>query len=59
MPGKKEKEELTAEEYRQKAQEQIHELKDQWKIFFRTGIIILAAVNLSAGARLDSLGRLL
>ena len=44
MPGKKEKEELTAEEYRQKAQEQIHELKDQWKIFFRTGIIILAAV---------------
>ena len=44
MPGKKENEELTAEEYRQKAQEQIHELKDQWKIFFRTGIIILAAV---------------
>lgn len=44
MPGKKENEEVTAEEYRQKAQEQIHELKDQWKIFFRTGIIILAAV---------------
>ena len=44
MPGKKENEEVTAEEYRQKAQEQIHKLKDQWKIFFRTGIIILAAV---------------
>ena len=44
MPGKKENEEVTAEEYRQKAQEQIHELKNQWKIFFRTGIIILAAV---------------
>ena len=44
MRWKKEKEELTAEEYRQKAQEQIELLKNQWKIFFRTGIIVVAAV---------------
>lgn len=43
MRWKKEKEELTAEEYRQKAQEQIELLKNQWKIFFRTGIIVIAA----------------
>ena len=43
MRWKKEKEELTAEEYRQKAQEQIELLKNQWKIFFRTGIIVVAA----------------
>lgn len=44
MRLKKEKKELTAEEYRQKAQEQIELLKNQWKIFFRTGIIVVAAV---------------
>lgn len=43
MRWKKGKEELTAEEYRQKAQKQIELLKNQWKIFFRTGIIIVAA----------------
>lgn len=43
MRWKKEKEELTAEEYRQKAQKQIELLKNQWKIFFRTGIIVVAA----------------
>ena len=44
MRWKKEKEELTAEEYRQKAQEQIELLKNQWKIFFRVGIIVVVAV---------------
>ncbi len=44
MHWKKEKEELTAEEYRQKAEKQIELLKNQWKIFFRTGIIVVAAV---------------
>lgn len=43
MRWKKEKEELTAEEYRQKAQKQIELLENQWKIFFRTGIIVVAA----------------
>ena len=43
MHWKKRKEELTAEEYRQKAQKQIELLKNQWKIFFRTGIIVVAA----------------
>ena len=43
MLWKKGKEELTAEEYRQKAQKQIELLKNQWKIFFRTGIIVVAA----------------
>ena len=43
MRWKKGKEELTAEEYRQKAQKQIELLKNQWKIFFRTGIIVIAA----------------
>lgn len=44
MRWKKGKEELTAEEYRQKAQKQIELLKNQWKIFFRTGIIVVAAL---------------
>lgn len=44
MHWKKGKEELTAEEYRQKAQKQIELLKNQWKIFFRVGIIVVAAV---------------
>ena len=44
MHWKKRKEELTAEEYRQKAQKQIELLKNQRKIFFRTGIIVVAAV---------------
>lgn len=43
MRWKRGKEELTAEEYRQKAQKQIELLKNQWKIFFRTGIIVVAA----------------
>ena len=43
MRWKKGKEEMTAEEYRQKAQKQIELLKNQWKIFFRTGIIVVAA----------------
>lgn len=43
MRWKKGKEELTAEEYRQKAQKQIELQKNQWKIFFRTGIIVVAA----------------
>ena len=38
------KDELTPEEYRKKAQEQIQNYKHQWKIFIRTGIVILAAV---------------
>ena len=37
------KDELTPEEYRKKAQEQIQNYKHQWKIFIRTGIVILAA----------------
>ena len=44
MHWKKGKEELTAEEYRQKAQKQKELLKNQWKIFFRVGIIVVAAV---------------
>ncbi len=44
MLKKKKNEELTSEEYRQKAQEQIDELKNQWKIFLRTGLIVIAAV---------------
>ena len=38
------KDELTPEDYRKKAQEQIQNYKHQWKIFIRTGIVILAAV---------------
>lgn len=37
------KDELTPEEYRKKAQEQIQNYKHQWKIFIRTGIVVLAA----------------
>lgn len=44
MPGKKKKEELTPEEYRQKARKEIQDLKNQWKIFFKTGFIMLAAL---------------
>lgn len=44
MRWKKGKEELTAEEYRQKAQKQKELLKNQWKIFFRVGIIVVVAV---------------
>lgn len=44
MLKKKKNEEMTSEEYRQKAQEQIDELKNQWKIFLRTGLIVIAAV---------------
>ena len=44
MDRKKRNEELTPEEYRQKAEEEIQNLKKQWKTFFRTGIIIVAAV---------------
>ena len=39
-----EKEELTPEEYRQKAQDQIEHYKQQWKVFLRTGIFVLAAL---------------
>lgn len=44
MPGKKKKEELTPEEYRQKARKEIQDLKNQWKVFFRTGFVVLAAL---------------
>lgn len=40
----KKKEELTPEEYRQQAQEEMQNLKNQWKTFFRTGIFLFAAV---------------
>ena len=40
----KKKEELTPEEYRQKAQDQIEHYKQQWKVFLRTGIFVLAAL---------------
>lgn len=44
MPGKKKKEELTPEEYGQKARKEMQDLKNQWKIFFKTGFIMLAAL---------------
>ena len=44
MLWKKKKEELTPEEYRQQAQEEMRNLKNQWKTFFRTGIFLFAAV---------------
>lgn len=44
MLGKKKKEELTPEEYRQKARKEMQDLKNQWKIFFKTGFIMLAAL---------------
>ena len=39
----KKKEELTPEEYRQMAQDQIEHYKQQWKVFLRTGIFVLVA----------------
>ena len=44
MLWKKKKEELTPEEYRQLAQEEMQNLKNQWTTFFRTGIFLFAAV---------------
>lgn len=44
MLWKKKKEELTPEEYRQQAQEEMQNLNNQWKTFFRTGIFLFAAV---------------
>lgn len=44
MLWKKKKEELTPEEYRQQAQEEMQNLKNQWKTFFRTGVFLFAAV---------------
>ena len=44
MLWKKKKEELTPEEYRQQAQEEMQNLKNQWTTFFRTGIFLFAAV---------------
>lgn len=43
MLWRKNKKDHTPEEYRKKAQEQIQDLKDQWKTFFRTGPIVIAA----------------
>ena len=43
MLWRKKKKDHTPEEYRKKAQEQIQDLKDQWKTFFRTGPIVIAA----------------
>lgn len=42
MLWRKKKKDHTPEEYREKAQEQIQDLKDQWKTFFRTGPIVIA-----------------
>lgn len=44
MQGKKKKEELTPEEYRQQARDEISEVKNEWKVFLRTGIIMFAAL---------------
>ena len=44
MQGKKKKEELTPEEYRQQARDEISEIKAEWKVFLRTGIIMFAAL---------------
>lgn len=41
---KKKKEERYSEEDREQTQEELQELKQQWKVFFRTGILVLAAV---------------
>lgn len=43
MLWRKKKKDHTPEEYREKAQEQIQDLKDQWKTFFRTGPVVIAA----------------
>ena len=44
VQGKKKKEELTPEEYRQQARDEISEVKAEWKVFLRTGIIMFAAL---------------
>ena len=44
MSGKKKKEELTPEEYRQKARKEMQDLKNKWKIFLKTGFVMLAAL---------------
>lgn len=44
MQGEKKKEELTPEEYRQQARDEISEVKAEWKVFLRTGIIMFAAL---------------
>ncbi len=44
MQRKKKKEELTPEEYRQQARDEISEVKAEWKVFLRTGIIMFAAL---------------
>ena len=44
MQGKKKKEELTPEEYRQQARDEISEVKAEWTVFLRTGIIMFAAL---------------
>ena len=43
MLWRKKKKDHTPEEYREKAQERIQDLKDQWKTFYRTGPIVIAA----------------
>lgn len=43
MQGKK-KEGLTTEEYRQQARDEISKVKNEWKVFLRTGIIMSAAL---------------
>ena len=44
MQGKKKKEGLTSEEYRQQARDEISKVKNEWKVFLRTGIIMSAAL---------------
>lgn len=44
MQEKKKKEELTPEEYRKQAMDEISEVKAEWKVFLRTGIIMFAAL---------------
>ena len=44
MQEKKKKEELTPEEYRQQARDEISKVKNEWKVFLRTGIIMSAAL---------------
>ena len=43
MHWNKKKEDRTPEDYQKKANEQIQELKNQWKTFFQTGPIVIAA----------------
>lgn len=44
MPGKKKKEELTPDEYLQQARDEIQNIKKEWVIFLKTGIVMLAAL---------------